>query len=478
MGVRVPPPAQKTNPPTLLLRGFFYIGLTHQNSTTLDIQLDKITKTEALIKIKVSETDYQPKVEEKIREYSRKATIKGFRPGKVPTGMIRKMYGKSILVDEVNHMLSHKVSDYIKDNKLEIIGEPLPNVEKALEIDWDQQKEFEFEYNVGLVDEFTVDLSKKVSVTSYTIKVDKKLINETIENLQNQFGEKSEPEVSAEGDSLYGTLKAEDGSREESLVIYTDKVSSKEIKTFVGLSKESIVSFDITKLFKEDSDLAIALGLTKEEAKKLKGKYTFGVKNISRTVKTEVNQELFDKTFGKDAVKSKDEFDQKIKETISENYQQETSMFLDRSVRNELIKSTKLELPDSFLKSWLLRTNEGQITPEDIEKEFGAYTKELKWSLIRNKVSKEQDLKIEHEDVMEEARKLIRRQLAGSGMGSQFESSIDMFVNNYLQGENGDNYMKVHNQVQTLKVMEYIKSQITVKEKEISLEDFRELPMN
>ena len=461
-----------------MLRGFFYIGLTHQNSTTLDIQLDKITKTEALIKIKVSETDYQPKVEEKIREYSRKATIKGFRPGKVPTGMIRKMYGKSILVDEVNHMLSHKVSDYIKDNKLEIIGEPLPNVEKALEIDWDQQKDFEFEYNVGLVDEFTVDLSKKVSVTSYTIKVDKKLINETIENLQNQFGEKSEPEVSAEGDSLYGTLKAEDGSREESLVIHTDKLSSKEIKNFTGVSKESIVSFDINKLFKEDSDLAIALGLTKDEAKKLKGKYTFEVKNISSTVKAEVNQELFDKTFGQDAVKSKDEFDQKIKETISENYQQETSMFLDRSVRNELIKNTKLELPDSFLKSWLLRTNEGQITPEDIEKEFSAYTKELKWSLIRNKVSKEQDLKIEHEDVMEEARKLIRRQLAGSGMGSQFESSIDMFVNNYLQGENGDNYMKVHNQVQTLKVMEHIKSQITVKEKEISLEDFRELPMN
>jgi len=461
-----------------LLRGFFYIGLTQQNSTTLDIQLDKITKTEALIKIKVSETDYQPKVEEKIREYSRKASIKGFRPGKVPQGMIRKMYGKSILVDEVNHMLSHKVSDYIKDNKLEIIGEPLPNVEKAQDIDWDVQKDFEFEYNVGLVDEFSIDLSKKVSVTSYSIKVDKKLIAETVENLKNQFGETTDQEIAAEGDNLFGVLKAEDDAKEDSIVLYADKLSPKEAKKLVGLAKGAIVDVDIKKLFKEESDLAIALGITKDEARKLKGKYTFEVKNISRVAKAEVNQELFDKTFGKDAVKSNEEFEQKIKETISENYQQETDMFLDRSIRNELIKNTKLELPDSFLKSWLLRTNEGQLTPEDIEKEFDAYTKELKWSLIRNKISKDQDLKIEHEDVMEEARKLIRRQLAGSGMGSQFESSIDMFVNNYLQGENGDNYMKVHNQVQTLKVMEYIKSQVTIKSKEVSLDDFRDLPMN
>ncbi len=444
----------------------------------MDIQLDKITKTEALIKIKVSATDYQPKVEEKIREYSRKASIKGFRPGKVPTGMIRKMYGKSILVEEVNHMLSHKVSDYIKENELEIIGDPLPNVDKAQEIDWDQQKDFEFEYNVGLVDEFTVDLSKKVSVTSYTIKVDKKLVNETIDNLTGQFGETSDQEVSAEGDNLFGTLKSEDDSKEDTIVLYTDKLSSKEAKNLIGLSKGSVVTVDIKKLYKEESDLAMALGVTKDEAKKLKGKYTFEVKNISRVVKADVNQELFDKTFGKDAVKSKEEFEEKVKATISENYQQETDLFLDRSIRNELVKNTKLELPDSFLKSWLLRTNEGQLTPEDIEKEFDAYTKELKWSLIRNKVSKSQELKVEHEDVMEEARKMIRKQLAGSGMGSQFESSIDMFVNNYLQGENGDNYMKMHNQVQNLKVMEYIKSQVTIKSKDISLEDFRDLPMN
>lgn len=444
----------------------------------MDIQLDKLSKTEALIKIKVSENDYQPKVEEKIKEYSRKASIKGFRPGKVPPGMIRKMYGKSILVEEVNHMLSHKVTDYIKENKLEIIGDPLPNVEKAQDIDWDAQKDFEFEYNVGLVDEFSIDLSKKVTVPSYTIKVDKKLMDETIENLQGQFGEITNPEVSEEGDSLYGELKPEDGSATETLTIRLDKVAPKELKKLTGLKKEDTVSVDIQKIFKDESDLAIALGLTKEDAKKRKGTFTFTVQNISRVKKAEVNQELFDKTFGKDAVKSEDEFKEKVKSTISDNYQNETEMFLERSIRNELLKKTSIELPDGFLKSWLLRTNEGQLTTDDIEKEFDAYTKELKWSLIRNKISKEQEIKVEHDDVMEEARKLIRSQLAGSGLGSQFESSIDVFVNNYLQGENGDNYMKVFNKVQSQKVMDYIKSQITVKPKEISRDEFRELPMN
>ncbi len=444
----------------------------------MEIQLDKLTKTEALIKITVSENDYQPKVEEKIREYGRKANIKGFRPGKVPHGMIRKMYGKSILVEEVNHMLSHKVTDYIKDNKLEIIGEPLPNIDKAMGIDWDVQKEFEFEYNIGLVDEFQVDLSKKVSVTSYEIKVDKKLLAETIENLREQFGENTSPETSESGDSLYGMLKPEDGSSQETVVIRLDKVNSKEQKNLIGLLKESVVTFDIQKLFKEESDLAIMLGVSKEEAKKLKGKYTFEVKNINRTAKADINQELFDKTFGKDAVKSLEEFEAKVKSTISENYQIETQMFLDRSVRNELIKNTKLELPNDFLKNWLLRTNEGKLTREDIEKEYDTYVSELKWSLIRNKVSKDQSFKVEHEDVMEEARKLIRRQLAGSGPGSQFESGIVVFANNYLQGENGENYMKVFNQVQTIKAMDFIKSQITIKNKEVSIEDFRELPMN
>ncbi len=461
-----------------MLRGFFYIHLSYQNSTTLDIQLDKLTKTEALIKIKVSENDYQPKVEEKIKEYSRKATIKGFRPGKVPTGMIRKMYGKSILVEEVNHMLSHKVTDYIKDNKLEIIGDPLPNIEKAQDIDWDVQKDFEFEYNVGLVDEFTVDLSKKVTVPSYSIKIDKKLLDETIENLQNQFGEMTNPETSEEGDSIYGEIKADDESRNDTITIRLEKVSPKELKKLTGLKIGDTVSFEINKLYKETDELAIALGMSKEEAKKLKGGYQLTVKNISRVKKAEVNQELFDKTFGKDAVKSLQEFTEKIKTTIAENYQTETDMFLERSIRNELLKNTKIELPDSFLKSWLLRTNQGQLTPEDIEKEFDAYTKELKWSLIRNKISKDLSIKVEHDDVMEEARGLIRRQLAGSGLGSQFESSIDVFANNYLQGENGDNYMKVFNKVQTQKVMDHIKSQITLKPKDVSREEFRELPMN
>ncbi|HCR53181.1 MAG TPA: trigger factor, partial [Cytophagales bacterium] len=173
---------------------------------TLDITLDKKSTTDGLIKIRLSQSDYQPKVEEKIKDYARKANIKGFRQGKVPHGVIKKMFGKSILVEEVNHILSHSVSDYIKSNNLRILGEPLPNQEKANQINWDTQDEFEFEFQIGLVDDFTYELSPKVKLKSYPIEVDKKVIDDTIADLKKRFGEVTHPEVSVEGDNLHGQV--------------------------------------------------------------------------------------------------------------------------------------------------------------------------------------------------------------------------------------------------------------------------------
>ena len=162
----------------------------------MEITLNKTNTTEGLIKIKLTEGDYQPKVEEKVKEYARKANIKGFRQGKVPSGVIKRMFGKSILVEEINHLLSHKLSDYIKENNLKILGEPIPNQEKAQTIDWDAQKNFEFEYQIGMVDDFKYDLSSKVKVKSYPIEVDEKTIQETVADLKKRFGKVSYPEES------------------------------------------------------------------------------------------------------------------------------------------------------------------------------------------------------------------------------------------------------------------------------------------
>ncbi|HKZ37403.1 MAG TPA: trigger factor family protein, partial [Chryseolinea sp.] len=174
----------------------------------MEITLNKKNNTEGLIKIIVTEGDYQPHVEEKVKDYARKANIKGFRQGKVPAGVIKKMYGKSILVEEINHLLSHKLSDYIKENNLKILGEPLPDQQKALGIDWDTQKNFEFDYQIGMVEDFNYELSPKVKVKSYPIEVDAKIIEETLEDLKKRFGKVNYPEISESQDALFGDLRS------------------------------------------------------------------------------------------------------------------------------------------------------------------------------------------------------------------------------------------------------------------------------
>jgi trigger factor len=440
----------------------------------LDITLDKKSATEASIKITLNEADYQPKVEEKIKEYRKKANIKGFRPGKVPEGMIRKMYGKAILVDEINNLLSQSVSDYIKENKINVLGDPLPNTEEAESVDWDNQKEFTFTYDIGVPGEFSFELSDQTKVEGYEIEVDDKVMDETLDNLKKQFGEMENPETAEAGDMIYGELKSEDGTVEHTGLIAIDDIAEKEQEKFIGLKKEDTLSFDIQKTFKDEEGIAQATGKTVEEAKELQGNVTFTVQNINRRKPAELNQELFDKIFGKDAVKSEEEFIQKVKETIGENFNREAETYTDRKIQDTLLEQTPIELPDEFLKRWLLVANQGKITPADIEREYDMYTKDLRWNLLLNKVAEENEVKVEHEDVMDRVKDMIRQQLAQSGLAGM-EDNLDAFAQNYIQGENGQNYMKMHNQVRSEKIMETVKEKISLENKKVTAEEFRKI---
>jgi len=241
----------------------------------LDITLDKKGNLEAAIKITLKEADYQPKVEEKVKKYSKKANIKGFRQGKVPTSIIKKMYGKSIIAEEINHLVSHSLTDYIKDNNLKIIGEPLPDLEKVKNIDWDNQKEFEFEYSIGMVDDFAFDLSKKHKVKFFQISADTASVNETIENLKKQHGKMTNPEISEEGDSLFGALSQPVTDFIKDCLIDTTLVNKKVMKIFEDLKKGDVIKFDIKSIFTDDNTLASTLTIDIEEAKKLKGEFQF-----------------------------------------------------------------------------------------------------------------------------------------------------------------------------------------------------------
>ena len=443
----------------------------------MDITLDKKSSNEASIKVKLNEVDYQSKVDKKIKDYSKKAQINGFRPGKVPPGIIKKMYGKSILVEEINHLVGHAIQDYIKENELQILGEPLPNQEEVEKVDWDSQKDFEFEYNIGLVEDFTVDLTGKIKVPSYQIEVEDKTIDESIESIRSQYSKMTNPEVSEEGDMLYGTFEQAHGDIVHDTTIHPEELDKVHAKKFVGKKKDDVIEVDINELYKDPEVKARHLDKTVDEIEGIDSKFTFTVKNVNRKEKADLDQDLYDKVFGPDQVKNVEEFKAKASEMIGENYNRETEAFLNKTIRDTLVEKTKINLPDSFLKNWLKITGEGKVTDADLEKEYNTYADQLRWNLISGQIAKENEIKPEHEEVLTATKNMIRAQFAMSGLG-QLEDQMDAFADNYLKGENGQNYMKMTEQVMEEKVMQLIKSTIEIKEEKVNLEKFKKIVEN
>jgi trigger factor len=442
----------------------------------LEIILDKKSSTDGLIKIKLTEGDYQPHVEEKVKDYARKATIKGFRQGKVPSGVIRKMFGKSILVDEINHLLSHKLSDYIKENNLKILGEPLPDQEKAMTIDWDTQKDFEFDYQIGLVEDFNYELSDKVKVKGYRIELDEKVINDTLNDLKKRFGKVTNPETSSEGDNLFGELRDKDGDvKQQHSYIAVEKVNKKEQQKFVGLKKDDEVEFEVDKAFTDGTAIDQLFGDSAEDNKQAKGTYIFKVATIGHTEPADINQELFDRVFGKDSVTSEEEFITKIKETIGENYKRETDHFLDHHIEDYFLDHTKINLPDGFLKTWLKATSKGEVTDNVLDKEFSGYMRGLKWDLIKNKIADDNKIQVESEEVRNKAKDLIIAQFGGPAIAQQLGDKLDSFADNYLQNENGQNFMRLYNQLKNEKIIKFIREKITVDEEKVTVDEFKKI---
>lgn len=444
----------------------------------MEITLNKKTNTEGLIKIKLTEGDYQPKVEEKVKDYARKANIKGFRQGKVPAGVIRKMFGKSILVDEINHLLSHKITDYIKDNKIQILGEPLPNNDKTKDIDWDVQKDFEFEYQIGLVEEFSYDLSPKTKVKGYKIDIDDKTIEETVADLKKRFGKVTYPEASELQDTLYGDLKrpgqpenAEDAKKEQA-IIQIEKVEKPEQAKFIGLKKGEEVTFEPQKIYADANLVTELVGVSGDDAT---GEYVLTINTISRTEPAEMTTELFDRVFGKDVAKTEEEFINKIRETIAENYKRETDHFLEHHIEDYLLDHTSINLPADFLKTWLKATSQGQVTDEVLDTEFEQYVRGLKWDLIKNKIAEDNQIKVEADEVREKAKEMIVAQFGGQAFAEQLKDKLDGIAENYLANENGQNFMRLFNQLRSEKIMKHIKENITVEEQHVSVDEFKKI---
>lgn len=441
----------------------------------MNISLHQQTATDGSITIKIEEQDYQNQVAGKIRDYAKKANIKGFRQGMVPTGVVKKMFGKSILVEEVNALISSSINNFIKEKKLKVLGDPMPDNEKTPAIDWDFQKEFEFVFNVGIAADFTVDISNKVKINKYKIDVDAKIVEETLLETRKRYGKPTYPEVSEKTDILYGEIEGATAEEKKNTYIIIEKVKAKEQKKFIGLKKDDVVEFNAKDAFEDAADQANALGLHEGDLATTDGAARVKITIISRTEPAEINQELFDKVFGKDAVQTEEDFVNKIKETIASNYEREANHLLEHEIEHHLMDHTNITLPEEFLKRWLKNTGDGSITDEILEKEFKDYKNSIKMDLIKNQLAEENKISVESADVRERAKQLVMSQFGGEAALQYLGDRVNQITDNYLQGNNGQNFMRLYNALRTEKIMGVIKGLITVNEKSVTLDEFKKV---
>jgi len=447
----------------------------------MNISQEKIDNLNTVVKININPEDYQPKVEKAMKDQAKKAKLPGFRPGMVPVAHIKKMYGKSILVDEINNMLSDTLNKYLDEEKLEVLGQPLPKVDEAKEYNWDFADNFEFTYEVGLAPQFDIEFSSKDKLTQYVIKVDDETLESRIKNIRRSYGKMTNPDVSADDDVLYAELTqlSPDGSVFEGGIsnitsVRLDQIKNEDIKkSLIGLKKDDELVFDINAAF--DNDAAKVAGLLKiqeDEAADLKSNFKLTVKNVNRLEEGDLNQEFFDKIFGEGIVTDEAGFRAKITEELEMMMTQDAERKLQDEIYNYSIDKVSFELPDAFLKRWLKATNE-KLSEEELEGGYADFAKNLKWTLIENKLMKENNIDIKYEEVFEFAKGSLEQQFRMYSPQALTEEQLGQYTVQYLQ--NKENANKVFEQVKALKVFDYIKSVITLDNKEILFSDFNKL---
>ena len=447
----------------------------------MNITKENINDLNAVLKIKIEKNDYEDKVETVLKDYRKKATIKGFRPGMVPIGLIKKMYGKAVQIDEINKIVTENIQKYITDEKLEILGDPLPKVDEQNKIDFDTQQDFTFSFELGLTPLFELKLSKKNKVNQYDIIVDEKMRSQYLENYTRRYGELKKAEQIEEKDVVKGRIEAIDengnvipeGPSVEETSLGIDIIKDEKIKKeFIGKNIHDTIDFDLKKAFPNDTEIAGILHKKKEEVADLGANYRFTVNEISRFYPAELGKELFDKIFGEGVINSEEEFMKKIEEEIVANLKRESDFKLMMDIKNMTMEKTDFQLPEEFLKKWLLRVNE-KSTAEQIEKEFDSFRKDLKWQLIRNKVARDNEVKISEEELQKEAENITRYQFQQYGLFYTTDEQIANYAKETLKRD--EDAKRIADKILDEKVILLIKELVKLEDKSVTTEEFNKL---
>ncbi len=447
----------------------------------MKIQQENVDKLNAIINIDLAPEDYLANYEKALKDYGKKVALPGFRAGKVPAAVVKKRFGKSLLADEINKVINGALTGHIQENKLDVLGNPLPRNNERDGGDWDNPANFRFSYDLGLAPVFEIKLSSKDKQAFHLIKVDDKMIDKQIGDISRRYGKLSTPEVSADNDLLIVDLTEldENGAPLEggitaattiSLEFVKDKATKKNL---VGKKIGDEVTVDVKNLVEDEHDLVRMLKLTNEQLKDLKSKFNLKINEVRTLTPADLDQDLFDKVFGKDGVANETEFRTKIAEQLKNNFVNDSNRLFKRDVTNTLLEKTALTLPDEFLKRWIMMSNERPISNEQLEADYPSYADGLKWQLIENKLFQEGGLKIENEDLMTEAKAIMADQFARYGVPIENEEILVSSAQRLLGDR--EEMRHVYQQVAEKKLMEYVKQNISIKEVEVSFDEFVKL---
>jgi len=439
--------------------------------------------TRGIIKMDIVKADYEGQVEKNLRNFRQKANVPGFRKGMVPMGMVKKMYGKHVLVEEVNKLVSSALFEYIRDEKLNVLGEPMPNETEQKELNFDTDEDYEFVFDVALAPEINLELNKKTKVPYYSVIIDDELVDKQIDSYRANFGsyEQADDDVE-EKDLLKGTvaqlendLPKEGGIRVEGATIMPMYIKNEEEKAkFIGGALNSVVIFNPFKAYEGvEAEIAAFLKIEKDQVAEANTDFSFEIEEITRYKEGELNQELFDKVFGEGEVSTEEEFKEKIRGILAEQFEPQIDFKFMKDIREVLVKKAgDQKFDEELLKRWLIAANE-KNTPEKIEEDFPQIIDDLKYQLVKEYLVSKNEIKVNDEDIRSLARRVAKSQFAQYGMLTVPDDVLDNYAQDMLK--NRDTRQNVIDRAVEDKLAAWLKEHVKLDTKEVSMDEFNKL---
>ncbi len=433
----------------------------------MNITKKEIDPLNAVVTVEISKDDYSEKVDTILKDYRKNANIPGFRKGHVPLGMVKKQYGKAVLVDEVNKILQDELHKFLTEEKLDVLGNPLPKNEEA--IDWDAG-DLSFEFDLGIAPDFEVNLKGK-AVTNYKIVADDKMIDNQVKTIRKQYGKLIAKDVVEKGDEVTGTFTSSEKELEKKSTFETDVLKGKkQLSAIIGAKVGDKLTLKSKGLFKDDHDNQRFLGVERDEAHSLDIDVTLVIEEVNKREMAELNQELFDKLFGEGVVTSEEELKGKIKEDAERQFEQQSDQKLLNDVVESLIENTKFNLPNEFLQRWIQKSGEEVLSDAAAKEEYERSEKGLRYQLIEGKLRATHNLQVTFEELKEYSRTMIRAQMAQFGNTNPTDEELDGIASRIMSNE--EEVRRLSEQLNTNKILQFYKENAKLKTKEVTYDKF------